>query len=106
MQTSARTRSTDAVPRGCDKRLRRQQLQRHWPRKGGDRQQATGNSEKRKAKSEKRKAKSESESESESDQQAASCGKRIATSRDALPIGAATPRDALPIPIASAAPST
>ena len=39
MQTSARTRSTDAVPRGCDKRLRRQQLQRHWPRNGGDRQQ-------------------------------------------------------------------
>jgi hypothetical protein len=57
------------------------------------RQQATAKSEKRKAKS-------------ESDQQAASCGKRIATSRDALPIGAATPRDALPIPIASAAPST
>ena len=39
MQTSARTHSTDAVPRGSDKRLRRQQLQRHWPRKGGDRQQ-------------------------------------------------------------------
>jgi hypothetical protein len=61
----------------------------------GDRQQATGNRQQRKAKS-----------ESESDQQAASCGKRIATSRDALPIGAATPHDALPITIASGALST
>jgi hypothetical protein len=41
-----------------------------------------------------------------SDQQAASHGKRIATSHDVLQIRVATPHDALPITIASAALST